>query len=84
MFTWHALSCLLYGCVTPAMRAALEPKKEMRMIRWMRGVSLKERQPSTERLGVEAIWDVMRRGKRRWHGHVENKYDAVCVKIYMH
>ena len=57
----------------------LERKTEMRMTRWMRGVSLKERQPSTElrrRLGVEAIGNVMRRGRLRWHGRVERKDDA--------
>ena len=46
---------------------------EMRVIRWMCGVSLIERQPSTElrrRRGVEAIVGVMRRGRLRWHGHV--------------
>ena len=48
----------------------------MRMIRWMCGVSLKERQPSTElrrRLSVEAIGDVMRRCRLSWHGHGERK-----------
>ena len=43
--------CLLYGCKTLALRVQLElrmERTEMRMIRWMCGVSLKERQPSTE------------------------------------
>ena len=56
-------------------------KTEMRMIRWMCGVSSKERQPSTElrrRLGVEAIGDVMGRGRLRWHGHVARKNDCDC------
>ena len=48
------------------MRAELESqmeRTEMRMIRWMCRVSLKERQPITELrcLGVGAIGDVMRR-----------------------
>ena len=66
------------------MRAELETKMErteMRMIRWMCGVSLKERQPSTE-LGVEAVGDVMRRGRLRWHRLVERKDDADYVKAY--
>ena len=53
------------------------------MIRWMCGVSLKERQPSTElrrSLGVEAIGDVMRRCRLMWHRHVELKGDADRVK----
>ena len=55
----------------------------MTMIRWMCGVSKKERQPSTElrrHLDVEAIGDVMRRGRPRCHGHVERKDDADYVK----
>ena len=32
------------------------------------------------RLGVEAIGDVMRRSRLKWHGHVERKGDADCVK----
>ena len=57
-------------------------RTEMRMIRWMCGVSLKETQPSTElrrRLGIDAIGDVMRRGRLRWHEHVERKADADYV-----
>ena len=53
------------------------------MIRWMCGVSLRERQPSTglrRNLDVEATGDVMRRGRTRWHGHVERKGYADCVK----
>ena len=61
-----------------------ERKTEMRMIGWLCGVSLKERQPSTElrrRLGVEEIGDVMRRFRLSWwHGHVERKDDGDYVK----
>ena len=57
-----------------------ERKTEMGMIRWMCGVSLKERQ--RRRLGVEAIGDVMKRGGLRWHGHVGRKDDADYVKAY--
>ena len=56
-----------------------ERKTEMRMIRWMCGVSLKERKPSTglrrRPCGV-AIGDVVRRDRLRWHGHVERKVHA--------
>ena len=50
------------------------------MTRWMCGVSLKER-----RLGVDAIGDVMRRGRLRWLGHVERKAQCrLCedFKVY--
>ena len=56
----------------------------MRMIGSMRGVSLKERQPSTElrrRRGVEAMENVMRRCRLRWHGYLERKDDADYVKV---
>ena len=51
------------------MPAELEPKVE-KMIRWMCGVSLKQRQPSTglRRRLVELIGDLMRISKRKWHG----------------
>ena len=70
------------------MRAELESmmeRTEMRMIRWMCGVSLKERQPSTElrrKLDIEAIGDVMRRCRLRWHGHVERKGHADYVNAH--
>ena len=71
VYTSCTRSYLLYGCETWAMRAELEAKMdrtEMKVIRWMCGVSLIERRLSTElrrRLGVEAIVGVMRRGRLR-------------------
>ena len=59
-------------------------RMEMRMIRWMCDVSMKEIHPITElrrRLGVEAIGDVMRRCRLMWLGHVERKGNADCVKV---
>ena len=75
--------CFLYGCEIWIMLDSRIEMTEMRMIRWMCGVSLKERQPSIGqrgRLGVEAIGDVVRRCRLRWHGHVERKNDASYVK----
>ena len=49
----------------------------------MGGVTLKERQPSTELrrlLGVEAIGDVMKGSRLRWHGYVERKDNADYMK----
>ena len=46
------------------------------MVRWMCGVSLKNRISSAElnsRLGVEAVVDIVRRGRLRWFGHLERK-----------
>ena len=62
------------------------PTEILRMIRWMCGVSLKERQPSTElrrRLGVEEIgmwWEDSE--SDWWHGHAERKADADYVKAF--
>ena len=58
-------------------------------IRWMCGVSPKEKQPGTEprnaSRGVETIGDVMRRCRLRWHGHVERKdnadYAKACARL---
>ena len=57
-------------------------RTEMPMIRWMCGVSLNERRPIIEpmrHLGVEAIGDVMGRGRLRCQGHVKRNDDADYV-----
>ena len=46
---------------------------EMQMMRWMCGISLKDRRTNEElrRLGgVEPITTVIRSGRLRWYGHV--------------
>ena len=51
-------------------------RTEKMMVRWMCGVTLKNRISSVElysRLDVEAVSDVVRRGRLRWFGHVERK-----------
>ena len=60
---------------------------EMRMIRWMCGVSLKDRNTNEElrnRVGVEDIGTVCRKGRLRWFGHVERKSDDDWVKKCSH
>ena len=47
-----------------------------RMIRWMCGVTLKDRCKSEElrkRLNIEDVADVIRKSKLRWFGHLERK-----------
>ena len=59
---------------------------EMQMIRWMCGVSLKDKRTSEElrRLGgVQHITTVIRSGRLRWYGHVMRKSDEDCVKKCM-
>ncbi len=51
-------------------------RTEKMMVRWMCGVTLKNRISSAElynRLNVEEVSDVVRHGKLRWFGHVERK-----------
>ena len=53
----------------------LERTKRM-MVGWMCGVCLKSRISSEElnaRLGVEAISKIVRRGRLRWYGYLEQK-----------
>ena len=48
-------------------------RAEMRMIRWMRGVKLKDRVSNkelTERLGIVDITSLLRQNRLRWYGHV--------------
>jgi len=54
------------------------------MVRWMCGVTLKDRKSSRDlldRLGVEDIVNVARRGRQMWFGHVERKSRDDWVKI---
>ena len=51
-------------------------RTERFMIRWMCGVSLRQRRTTRElldSLGVEAVETVVRRGRLGWFGHVERK-----------
>ena len=72
-------SALTYGTETWAMKKAnlqsLERTERM-MVRWMCGVSLKDRKRSVDLcslLGVQSVDEVARRGRLRWFGHVERK-----------
>ena len=61
-------------------------RAEMRMVRWMCGVKLKDRLPSKElkeRLGVDDIALVLQQNRLRWYGHVLRKDDDYWVKKCM-
>ena len=48
-------------------------RAEMPMIRWMRGISMKDRRTNEELrrlVGVEPITTVIRSGRLSWYGHV--------------
>jgi len=58
-------------------------RAEMRMVRWMCGVTLKDRLPSKElreRLGIDDIALVLQQNRLRWYGHVLQKEDDDWVK----
>ena len=51
-------------------------QEEMRMVRWMCGVKLKDRLPSKElreRLGIDDIALVLQQNRLRWCGYVLQK-----------
>ena len=51
-------------------------RAEMRMVRWMFGVSLREKKTNAElreSMGIEKISDVMRCSRLGWMGHVLRK-----------
>jgi len=61
-------------------------RAEMRMVRWMCGVKLKDRLASKglrERLGVDDIALVLQQNRLRWYGHVLRKNDDDSVKKCM-
>ena len=61
-------------------------RAEMRMVRWMCGVKLKDRLPSKDlrdRLGLDDIALVLQQNRLRWYGHVLRKDDDDWVKKCM-
>ena len=61
-------------------------RAEMRMVRWMCGVKLKDRLPSKElreRLGVDDIALILQQNRLHWYGHVLRKDDDDWVKKCM-
>lgn len=79
-------SVMLYGSETWALKESdlqrLE-RNDMRMIRWMCNVTLKDRKSSLElrgRLGLDSIRNCIRTGRLRWFGHVERRDDDSWVK----
>ena len=56
------------------------------MIRWMCGISLKDRRTNKELrrlVGVEPITTCIRSGRLRWYGHVMRKGDVDWVNKFM-
>ena len=62
-------------------------KSEMRMLRWMTGVSLSERKSNEwvrNMLAIDDIGEVMRRNRLRWFGHVERRDELCWIKRIGH
>ena len=82
-------SSMLHGSETWPVRkenvVALQ-RAEMRMVRWMCGVKLKDRLPSKElrgRLGIDDIALVLQQNRLQWYGHVLRKEDDCWMQKCM-
>ena len=88
-YSSYVLSSMLHGSETWPVRkenvVALQ-RAEMRMVRWMCGVKLKDRLPSKElreRLVIDDIALVLQQYMLLWYGHVLQKEDDDWVKKCM-
>jgi len=60
-------------------------RAEMRMVRWMCNVKVKDGVPSKElreRLGIDDIILILQQNRLRWYGHLLRKEDTDWVKKY--
>ena len=58
----------------------------MRMLRWILGVSLKDKkrnQVIRKTLWVACVADKIQEARLRWHGHVMRREDENCMKRIM-
>ena len=82
-------SSMTYGSETRSLLVDVGLKferAEMQMIRWMCGISLKDRRTNEELrrlVGFEPITTFIRSGRLRWYGHVMRKGDEDWVKKCM-
>ena len=80
---------MIYGCETRPLLVGVGLKferAEMQMIRWMCGISMKDRRINEElrrMVGAEPITTVIRSGRLRWYGHVMRKGDGDWVRKCM-
>ena len=85
LYSMYVQCVMMYGSETWAMKVEdmqrLERTEKM-MIRWMCGVTLKDRKTTEElrqRLGIVSVCDRVREGRLRWFGHVERKVEGDWV-----
>ena len=80
---------MLHGSETWPVRKENEvalQRAEMRMVRWMCNVKVKDRVPSKElreRLGIDDIVLILQQNRLHWYGHVLQKEDTDWVKKCM-
>ena len=79
-------SVMLYGretCPIKVEESQRLHRNEMSMIRWMCGVTMRDRYPFEELrawVGIKPIVDVMRQRRLRWFGHIERREDSCWLK----
>ena len=74
------------SCVRSSMPCESETMTLLQVIRWMCGISVKDRSTREELrslVGVEPITTVLRSGRLRWYGHVTRKSDENWMKKCM-
>jgi len=82
-------SSMLHGIETWPVRKENEvalQRAEMRMVRWMCNVKVKDRVPSKElreRLGIDDIILILQQKRLQWYGHVLQKEYTDWVKKCM-
>ena len=82
-------SSMLHGSETWLVRKENEvalQRAEMRMVRWMCNVKVKDRVPSKElkeRLGIDDIILILQQNRFQWYGHMLRKEDSDWVKKCM-
>jgi len=73
---------MLHGSETWPIRKENEvalQRAEMRMVRWMSNVKVKDRVPSKElreRVGIDDIILILQQNRLRWYGHLLRKEDT--------
>ena len=86
IYTTCIRPAMLYGSETWPMKVEdirKMQRSEMRMLRWMAGVSLSESKSNEcvrSMLAIDDIAEVMRRNRLRWFGHVERRDELCWIK----
>ena len=80
-------SVMLYGSETWPIKVEESQRlhhNEMSMIRWIFGVTMRDRYPCEELrawVGIKPIVDVMRQRRLCWFGHIERREDDSWLKV---